>query len=1609
MHRSKIVTRLGSLLFGALSALPLAQADVFPLPGGGVCDPTKQSCAPGTLPPTQPGGPTCGPGAGGATCPAPGPATQGAGGLNLGAGNPINVINANKYQREEDLPALPGVLGLELVRHYNSAFSGLRHSIGILGRGWKLSYETELHTDGRTVQIIEADGHRVILSADQADPSRCASDDPADGVVRVGKGAAGMEYTWEWNDGRKLLFNTKGKLTRITAATGEKVELAYNRRGMLAEVVDPQNRRLRIAYREPAGGEEGDAFRGVDSIATPVGTFSYRHGSPAPAGLTVMPEMLLANLVGVTAPSMAAPGAKVSGQGVTRRYHYEDARFPTLLSGISVEGAGNDGRVIKRRIATYLYDSAGKGVLSVRGEPARLRTDVAGKVVQPAALVPGTGIEQVVFDHSVGGQTTVTNALGERTLFRHTTIGGQYRLLEVRGPGCAGCGETNMRYDYDAQGRMRGATRLDAQGTPLLSELTDYDAQGRLAQRSRVTYLQGKPGPAQWLERREYEGLARIPAMVARPSVIAGRESQVRIAHNALGQVLATTESGWSPAAAGKLGAIAISRTTRYGYSVRNGRSVLTSIDGPLPNGPAASPADSDVTLFEYDADASFVVRTVAPGNIVTEVRARDAALRPSRSVSADGLRMVQVDTAYAPGGMILERHEQAWLVDSRRMARADTRMANDFDYRYDALGNVTLEREPERTFNRLAYDYAGRLSHRILPDDSQEAWSYDAEGRLAARALYGPQARSGSFQLYRYQAGGLAQVDQAYLAGPGAGDVERVYASRRAAAPGDPTGIRLARSVGNPGSIAERFVEVALRADGSTVRRWMDDFGRVVALASPERGLQVAQYSSGDVMTGLVDAAGTSVEIARDVQGRPLAVRYIERTGNVKEETRFRYAGVMLQEETRLLNGQVDSRIVWDSDVWGRSSGKRLHIAPDSAGDKEVIMQVHNYVDAQRRTLRKTLPSGNVVEYVHDASGKNVAITVNGAPIVSQVRYRQVRRGLKIESFDYGSGLRTVTGFNADGVVAAHASGTDVFTVHTDNEARVSGVERRPALTLAAPEGLLAQANGVWLSLFSSAKAADGRATPGGGSAALRQYGYDGAGRLATERLGESSRLAGTYDAMGNRDTARGPRDAGGNLTEVDGKTLSYGISGRLEQVRDPVREVQARYRYDPQGMRMAKRVGQARRYFLYEDGQLVAEAGADGRVLAEYVYLGRRPVGRLRAVADAPGGIAIEYLHTDARDAVTSVSNARRRVVWSGELDAFGSFSARSGSRGDMPLRLSGQYDDEESGLYFNVHRYYHAGLGRYLQPDPLGLAAGQNFYAYVNNNPLAETDALGLDIDFDEFRPWLFGTAVHSAFASQVRLRMADWGANDGRYGTWTGLRPDAYYAPGTGAGMKDPPKFVGTLWELKPISWSQAVNPSKYKMALTEVAAYTGGSQRGCWTPGSSRAMATSVVPFDMMFGGDAYRIGFEADGVDASGLLFYSSAKYEKKKQPVPAVVPAPNLSEEEKEKLKKGVKEVQTGLEEEGLSTLAVIGWIVLIAAAIALAIYFGVAATIISAVLATLRIALALAKQARPLTQTLAAMLGLSAPALAKVEQTGAQKQAGLLDSTINWFKSWF
>lgn len=64
-----------------------------------------------------------------------------------------------------------------------------------------------------------------------------------------------------------------------------------------------------------------------------------------------------------------------------------------------------------------------------------------------------------------------------------------------------------------------------------------------------------------------------------------------------------------------------------------------------------------------------------------------------------------------------------------------------------------------------------------------------------------------------------------------------------------------------------------------------------------------------------------------------------------------------------------------------------------------------------------------------------------------------------------------------------------------------------------------------------------------------------------------------------------------------------------------------------------------------------------------------------------------------------------------------------------------------------------------------------------------------------------------------------RLEGYGADDGRDGTFGIIRPDAYFVSEANIRLEKAGKpFVGTIWELKPISWEN--DPVRYKKGLNQ---------------------------------------------------------------------------------------------------------------------------------------------------------------------------------------------
>ncbi|ECA3048617.1 TPA: RHS repeat protein [Salmonella enterica] len=109
------------------------------------------------------------------------------------------------------------------------------------------------------------------------------------------------------------------------------------------------------------------------------------------------------------------------------------------------------------------------------------------------------------------------------------------------------------------------------------------------------------------------------------------------------------------------------------------------------------------------------------------------------------------------------------------------------------------------------------------------------------------------------------------------------------------------------------------------------------------------------------------------------------------------------------------------------------------------------------------------------------------------------------------------------------------------------------------------------------------------------------------------------------------------------------------------------------------------------------------------------------------------IHLYHCDQRGLPLALVTPDNTVAWRGEYDEWGNLSGEENPEHlELVIRLPGQQYDEESGLYYNRHRYYNPGQGRYITQDSIGLKGGWNLYQYPLN-PVTGTDPLGLKVTF------------------------------------------------------------------------------------------------------------------------------------------------------------------------------------------------------------------------------------------------------------------------------------
>ncbi len=363
----------------------------------------------------------------------------------------------------------------------------------------------------------------------------------------------------------------------------------------------------------------------------------------------------------------------------------------------------------------------------------------------------------------------------------------------------------------------------------------------------------------------------------------------------------------------------------------------------------------------------------------------------------------------------------------------------------------------------------------------------------------------------------------------------------------------------------------------------------------------------------------------------------------------------------------------------------------PVSQGTTGLGSMLYSY-DAAGRMTRIEWPDAFHVDYAHDVTGAVTGITEK--PISPDP-------GVVLAGYSYDNlGLLTAVARNG-GSGASSAYGYDAFARLTSLAHNASGTG--DDLTLG--------------------------------------FGYNPAGQITGRTVSDDAYVwtpatgSTTYSLNGLNEitainSASVTYDANQNATSITGNTYGYDAANRLTSAT-PSGGSAASFVFDPLSRLAGSTVSSTTTRYQYAGVQLAAEYDASGAVTRRYV-----PGLGLDGIVTAYTGSGVstrDWLLADERGSVVALTGSTGAVSTINRYDEYGTPNAANAGR----FGYTGQAWMGEAGAWNYRARAYLPGVGRFLQTDPIGYAAGANLYAYVGADPVNWVDPSGLDACFEVWR--------------------------------------------------------------------------------------------------------------------------------------------------------------------------------------------------------------------------------------------------------------------------------
>jgi RHS repeat-associated protein len=207
---------------------------------------------------------------------------------------------------------------------------------------------------------------------------------------------------------------------------------------------------------------------------------------------------------------------------------------------------------------------------------------------------------------------------------------------------------------------------------------------------------------------------------------------------------------------------------------------------------------------------------------------------------------------------------------------------------------------------------------------------------------------------------------------------------------------------------------------------------------------------------------------------------------------------------------------------------------------------------------------------------------------------------------------------------------------------------------------------------------------------------------------------------------------DNAGNVTNDGSLAYAYDAAGRLKTAG-----TNNSCEYDGDGRKVKQVSGGYPLFYLWSSvlGEPVVELDGSGGVYRAYVPSSG---GQMLAVQSYDGGFY--WLHTDHLGNGRKLTNTSGTVIYRAEFDPHGQILYEWQSSGLTYLnshKFTGYERDWATNLNYAKARTYNHNRARFLQPDPIGLAASDpsnpqslNLYSYVGNDSMNFVDPDGLN---------------------------------------------------------------------------------------------------------------------------------------------------------------------------------------------------------------------------------------------------------------------------------------